>query len=293
MTTNGLTMPTSTRDGTPPNRYAVHPRSPPGWFQRHGKDLLIGSAVVGGVAVAGAVAWTLVSGFGGFGGQPPACVALQNQLSQLQAQMMAIYAQAAQQGGTFGSSQQAEVQSLQNQIANVISSIASTCNASPGQSLTKTINQIIAYAGWVAIGIVIALGIYVGLRAAIAIRSLINRWGGSRTSPGQPPKTPADTDVPDTFNPSTMGTDAANAEVAGEVDTGAIDASQAQSAAANLAASDPAVGVADQISAFFTDAASTATETVAAVLDALVAAWDAIVTALSDAYFALLGLLGL
>lgn len=284
----GLTMSQRFR-----NRFSVNPPSPPGWFQRHGKELVVGALVVGGIAVVGAVAWFVVSGLTGIGGQPPACTALQNELSQLQAQMMAIYATAAQQGGTFTASNQSEVQSLQTQIANVTSSMASLCIAAPGTSLTKTIDQLIAYSGWVAVAIVIALGIYVGLRAALAIRSLVKRWGGSKTSPGQPPKSPDDTDVPADFEPATMGTDVANAEVAGEFDSGTIDASTAQSTASSLAASDPALGVADQISAFFSQAASTASDIAAAILDALAAAWEAIVTALTDAYYGLIALLGL
>jgi hypothetical protein len=266
-------------------RYAVNPMPPsaqrPSWLRQHGKTVAELGLVVAGVAVGAAVVWTVVQAITG-GAQPPACTALQNQLAQLQAQQFAIYKQGAAQGGTFTQSQASEVQSLQTQIASVINQMTNTCVAPPGSTLEKWINQAIVYAGWVALALVGIVGVGV---SALVIRWFVRRWGGSASNPDSPPSSPADVTVSSEFDQATMGSDAADGEVAGEYGSGAISSSDASSVASNLALNDPATGVAGQISAFFTSAAETASDVIAAILDALATLWSFLVTALSDAAF--------
>jgi hypothetical protein len=270
-----------------PNRYAVNPPPRgPGWFQRHGKEVLIGTAVVGGVAVVGTLAWVVVSSLLG-GQQPPACTALQNQLYALQKEQLAIYQQAARQGGTFTDAQAVEAQSLAQQIANVVAAMSGTCIASPGETLERTIDQIIVFGLW---GAAIVLGI---VASAFAIRWFIKRWGGPKDGSEKPPASPDDVQVSPEFDDSTVGADLANGEVAGEFESGQITDAQAQTTASNLAVSDPAVGVADTIASFFRQVAAGASEAAAELLDALAALWDAIVSALEDAYLEIVLFLGI
>jgi len=190
------------------NRYAVNPPPRgPSWIQRNGKTVLIGAGIAGGVAVIGGLAYFIIEGLTG-GSQPPACQALQNNLQAYQNELMAVYQQGAQQGGTYTGAQQSTIQDLQQSIANTIQQMSSVCVASPGTTLTETIDQIIVYSLWVAAAFV---GIVAG---AYAIRWLVKRWGGSGKNPGQPPTSADDVVVSDEFDASTVGSDAATAEVA-------------------------------------------------------------------------------
>ncbi|HTT14446.1 MAG TPA: hypothetical protein VMG81_01520 [Thermoplasmata archaeon] len=270
-----------------PNQYAVNPPPRGNWFSRHGKTVLEGTAVVGGAVVIAGIAYFVVDSLLG-GSQPPACTALQNQLYSLQQQMLAIYQQAAAQGGTFTSSQQSEVQSLQQSIASTVNQMSGVCVASPGQTLETTLDQIISYGLWVAAGV---LGL---VASAFFIRWAVQRWGGSKPDPGNPPSSPEDVDLPAGFEGgATGGADLANGEIAAEYEAGQITSEEAESAAANLAASDPAIGVASTISDYLTTAAETAGEAAAALLDALAALWATLTDLLSDIYTALLALLGI
>lgn len=266
-------------------RYAVNPMPPPSqrpsWIRRHGKDVAVGAAVVGGLVIAGAVVWTVVQAVTG-NAQPPACTALQNQLTQLQAQEFSIYRQASAQGGTFTAAQAAEVQSLQSQISATINQMSQVCIAPPGATLEQWINKAIVFAGWAALAIlgIVAVGV-----SALVIRWFYRRWGGSSSNAEAPPRSVDDVSVSPEFNQATMGTDTANGSLAGNVAEGKVSTSDASSIATNLSASDPAIGVAGTISAFFANAASAASEAAQALLQALATLWDYIVSALSDLAF--------
>jgi hypothetical protein len=267
--------------------YVPPPRST--WWSRHGKAVLQGAAVTGGAVVIGGVAYFILEGLGILGGgQPPACVALQNELYALQKEMLAIYQQAAQQGGTFTQSQASAVQSLQTQIADVINSMSSVCIATPGQTLESTIDQIIHYGLWIAVD---ALGI---IGATYALRWLILRWGGSIANPGNPPGSPGDVDLPPKpQGGATGGADTANAEAAAEYDAGQISGDELEAVAANIAADDPGLGIYGTISDYYAAAAASASDAAAVLLDALADLWAALTDILYDAYVALLALLGL
>lgn len=271
------------------NSYGQNPQGRPQqpWIKRHGKTIIYGTAIGAGVLAIGAVGYVIYEALVG-GAQPPACVAQEQQLYSLQQEMLAIYQQAAAQGGTFTDSQSNEVQSLQNSISNTIHNLSETCIASPGATLTKTIDQIIAYGLWFAAGIVgLVVSVYF-------VRWAVSRWGGGKADPDGPPKSPSDADPPDDFQGgATGGSDLANGEVAAEYENGTIDGDQAQTAAANLASSDPAIAIDDTVASDYSTWASTASEDAAVLLDALADLWDALVTLLQDAYEALLAFLGL
>lgn len=272
----------------PKPQFGVNPMPPPhyrlqaigSWWDRNKVKVLKTSLVVGGIAIVGAVTYVVISALLG-GQQSPACTALQNQLYALQKQEMAIYRQAADQGGTFTAAQQAEIQSINSSIASVVGQLSQTCVASPGTTLEKTIDQIIIYGLWAA---AIAAGIIVAGVTIYAIRWLIKRWGGPKDGSQRPPSSPSDVEPSTEFDDSTAGTDAAMGRVANNFESGQIDASQASETAANLSASDPAIGVSSAISDFFANLADTVTETIAVVLDALSAVWAAIVDALDAVY---------
>jgi len=270
----------------PPARYQPPPpRST--WFSRHGKTVIEGAAVVGGVIGIGALVYVVVDSLIG-GQQPPACTDLQNELYSLQQQLLTIYQQAAQQGGTFSGSQASEIQSLNSSIANVVGQLSSACVASPGTTLEKTIDQIISYGLWAA-------AIAIGLTAsAFFIRWAVQRWGGPVDGSETPPTGPDDVDVPDDFQgAATGGADAASGEIAAEYEAGQISSDEAEAAAANIAATDPAIGLSSTLGDYFAALASEASEAAAVILDAFSALWYAILDTLEDVYAAFVALFGL
>ena len=276
-----------------PNLYAVNPPPRPtrlqragGWWDRNSGKVVKGAAVGGVLIVGGVLVYVIADALLG-GQQPPACQALQNDLQQYQNELMKIYAQGAQQGGTYTAAQATTIQDLQSSISNTIAQMTNVCVASPGTTFEKTLDQVIIYGLWAA---AIAAGIVVAGVTVYAIRWLAQRWGGN--ADGDIPDSPADVVPSADFNPATAGTDAANAQVAEDFEAGNISPSEASTTAANLSANDPSVGVSSDIADYFSNLATDATEVVADILDALSALWSAIVSTLDDILTAFLIFLG-
>ncbi len=267
----------------------------PSWLERHQGTLTKGAALAGGLTILGVGVYEAANFLYQIGCPScgvPACVALQNSLAEIDAQIGTIYYTSSHhQNGTFTLAQASALSTLYQEQSNVIAAMQGDCPASAGAQASKTLDLVIRWAGWVARGLMVAGGIVIGVQG---VRWLIRKTGGSQSDPGQPPKSIDDlgppeepTDPPASFGQTVAGADLADQQAAG------VPGGQIEDIAANLVDTDPAVTVSSTISDFFASVAATAEEAWVAVYDALASIWNVITTVVEDLYADLLVFLGL
>ncbi len=257
------------------------------WLKKHGKTLLVGTAVVGGIVVAGAVVYTLVEGILQIGNPSqgsPACQALLNALGQVNAQIGVIYALSTKQGGTFTSGQTSALKTLYNDRASIIGQIKdpSICPISPAASIDEAVQNLLYYG--TIIGLVLA-----GVVASAWAVSYVSRVvASSRTKgPGELPESPEDV-VPGTGSTEAVGSQAAGAQMATDAQSGTMTVDDVNAIVDTMQATDPAYSASASVAAEYTaasDAAATSGDsTLAAIFDTLSAIWEAIYDVLYMVY---------
>jgi hypothetical protein len=257
------------------------------WLDRHQGTIVKGALIGGGVVIGGVVVYELANFIVQSTGCPscgvPACQALQNSLATIDAQIGTIYYTASHsQGGTFTAGQKSSLSTLYQQQASIISQMQTSCPASTGAQASQTLDQIVRWAGWVAIGLLTLGGIYIG---ALGTRWFIRKLGGSKSDPGTPPKSIDDLGPPEeATNPAaSFGQTVAGADLADQEANG-VPASTISDIQTSLAADDPAIDISTDIATFYSSVAASAESAWITVYEILDTIWEAITTTISDLY---------
>lgn len=204
----GLSMPSPPPPPPPPRTLTQKLVAAPGqaygaavrgtWFEKNGKTVLVGAAVVGGIAVAGVVVYTIYQVL--VGGGPPAnqqgCATLTSLVNSIATDIGKVNAAIIQQTGAVTAAQQSQLNTLNQELANAIAQQGPACyaaNPSVASSFEQFVAQTLGYAKWIALGIVLVL--ISPLAAASLQKAYAAAFGSSKTNPGAPPESIADMDV--------------------------------------------------------------------------------------------------
>lgn len=231
----------------------------PTWIDRHGRTVVYGAAIGGGLIVGGLLIYALYQALIGSGGgpnNPPACTAATNAYNTDEADIQKIIT--ANPAGLSGP-QQAEVTALSTDAATQMGYIGQyctpTCSGIVGCSIADVqawMANYGAYLGWI-----IALPVVAG--SALAVRYLLQRFGGSKKNgPDRPPQGPTDAAPPSTFTPAIVGSTVSTAIWIAWAEAGLVTPSQASAAVSGIAGTFPTTGVSDTwVSVYQAEAAAT------------------------------------
>jgi len=241
------------------------------WFEKHGKTVITGTAVVAGVVMAGAVVYYLINYFneianpgGGTGSSTtPYCESLYSELSSLYTQIGNYNVTAYKNGGTYSPAASAAIASLQSQIADVSTLITNNCSSptvpTPGQT-TDNFLASASYSLLTALEVVLGIAVtYVAVRLFLRARVAYSKSKGQ----GELPDSLEDTVAVTGFNPATAGQIMAQAQGIADAAEGTESASDVADVLRTLTSTDPAAAqaVADDLSTYFAGLADAATDT--------------------------------
>lgn len=232
-----------------------------------------------GIAIAGGGGFLAYEFYKAFTSpQGAGCSQLQDQLANVQKQQFVIINNDVKyHGGTVPSADQTKIATLQKEQAKLVKEIANQCTLPAGQQLQKSLDQVIAYTGWLALGLLIAGGVILSARAT---SWFLKKWGGSKTDPNTSPTTPDEADPPADFSMNTMSADASSGFTLTNVDDNIITPTDGLNVMSAYQATDPMVAEATSIEDAYTALAQEATlEELYVFFDDLAVAMETIETA--------------